>query len=337
MSDGIQIVGTFEYQDGKFVTVDKNRKDYNSHRPVPIPANQIKNYYPIQTQSTTTVGTLINQVRFKAGEVYEVPGGRRIIVEATSERIIFVEIKGNRFLPGFFIQTPKGFHSQWLDVVRKAAASKLATVTTLAEWEVQFLVGVVAGSGWGGLAIVVGVDLFEESITRKKTKATKDAIRTLQVLVAFRRELNLVAPVLTSVLCDFVWLTLLKGQAKLLGPTMAGDPKVASRAAGTIAAQLGKKALDQRLTVSSIIWTVLSQLGIKGALTVPATLSNTIDLLKSTDPESVLKNIESALSTMDIVLSQEERQLILKELEANPIKIASIFKKMIEGLKLPPQ
>jgi hypothetical protein len=139
------------------------------------------------------------------------------------------------------------------------------------------------------------------------------------------------------VVFDTLWFTLLKGQAQFLLPTMANDPKVASRAAGTIAVQLGRKALDQRLTVSSIIWSALSQLAIKGVLSVPATMSNTINNIKSTDPETVLKNVDTAHKSLEVVLSESEKNTILKELKDNPIKIASIFGKIIMDLKTPPK
>lgn len=175
---------------------------------------------------------------------------------------------------------------------------------------------------------MVGVDVFEEAITQKKTKATKDAIRMLQILLAFRKELQPVAPTLTSVVSDLMWLSLLKGQKQFLASEMANDPKVAARAAGTISAQLGKQALDQRLTATSFIWTILSQVGIKGALTIPAALSKTVSKLSSSDPKDIASNIEDALKSVGVVLSPAEIAETIRELEANPVKIAQIFSKM---------
>jgi hypothetical protein len=36
MKNDIRIVGTFEYQNGKLVSIDTNRRNFNSHRAVPI-------------------------------------------------------------------------------------------------------------------------------------------------------------------------------------------------------------------------------------------------------------------------------------------------------------
>lgn len=338
MKNEVRIVGTFQYQDGKFVSVDHNRQTFDSHKPVPIPANQIENYYPLKLSSSVTVGNPLNQLILKPGVTYPAPmGKRRIIIEATKEKILFVEVSGSKGIPGFFIQTPKGFHQDWLDLILLDAARRTAATATLAEWEVQFLVGVVAGGSWKGLAVVIGVDVLEEAVTQKKTKATKEAIRIVQILLAYRKRLKSVAPTLTDVISDLMWLSLLKGQQKFLASEMAKDPKVAARAAGTIAAQLGKKALDQRLTISSLIWTILSQLGIKGALTVPTALSKTIETLKATDPESVVNNVEDALRSLELMLSSAEKSQILNELKAHPIEISQIFAEMVSDLRTPPQ
>jgi len=330
MKNEVHIVGTFEYQDGKFVSVDHNRRQFNAHKPVPIPASQIENYYPLKLSSAVNVGNPLNQLILKAGVSYPGTGGRqRIIIEATKDKVLFVAFTDAKRIPGFFIQSPNGFHQDWLDLVLLDAARRTASAVTLAEWEVQFLVGVIAGGSWKGLAAVIGVDVLEEAITQKKTKATKDAIRTLQVLLAFRKELQTIAPVLTGVISDLMWLTLLRGQQQFLVSEMKKDPKIAARAAGTIAAQIGKQALDQRLTATSFIWTILSQLGIKGALTIPSALSKTVDQLSSTDHADIVINIENALKTIDVILSPAEKAAILRELEANSGKIAAIFTSMV--------
>lgn len=89
MKNEVRIVGTFEYQDGKFVSVDHNRRQLNAHKPVPIPASQIENYYPLKLSSTVSVGNPLNQLTLKPGVAY--PGGRqRIIIEATKDKVLFV-------------------------------------------------------------------------------------------------------------------------------------------------------------------------------------------------------------------------------------------------------
>lgn len=335
MKNEVRIVGTFEYQDGKFVSVDHNRRTFDAHKPVLIPAGQIGNYYPLKTSSSIKVGAALTSLTLKSGEIYPTTMGKRVIIEVTKDRVIFVEQLNTQKSPAFYIQTPHGFHLNWLDVIRRDAANKTAGAVILAEWEVQFLVGVVAGGSWKGLAAVIGVDILEESMTQKKTRATKEAVRVLQILLAFRKDLRAVAPTLTNVISDLMWMTLLRGQQQFLVSEMAKDPKVAARAAGTIAAQLGKQAMDQRLTVTSFIWTILSQVGIKATLTVPAALSKTVEKLSTSDSASIVTNIENALKTVDVILSPAEKAEIIKEIEANPVKIASLFAKMISDLNAP--
>lgn len=338
MKNEVRIVGTFEYQEGKLVSVDQNRRLFDAHKAVPIPANQIGIYYPLKTASSLKVGSGFTSITLRSGETYPAAiSARRVILEVSRERVIFVEHSSSQRVPSFFIQTPYGFHQQWLDVIRRDAASKTAAAVVLAEWEVQFLVGAIAGASWTGLAVVIGVDMLEEAMTRKKTKATKEAVRVIQVLAAARRELIVVAPTLTEVVSDMVWLTLLGGQQQFLVSEMAKDPKVAARAAGTIVVQLGKQALDQRLTVTSFIWATLSQVGVKGALTVPVALGKTIDHLSSTEPEAIIDNIEVVLRDLNIVLTPQKKQAILGELRAEPVKIPAIFAKMIKQLSESPQ
>jgi hypothetical protein len=340
MANELRIVGTFNYVDGKFVTVDSdsNKTRFRQHLPVYIPAEQISKYYPLKTGSVIRIGGLMNYLDIKAGLVLPFSKGKRIVLEAMPGQIVFIEVKtGDRRIPGIYTQTPYGFHSDWLSFINKKAADKTAMTVTLAEWEVQFLVGVVAGASWKGLTVVIGVDLFEESVTHKKTKATKDAVRVLQILYAFHKELKLIAPVLTSVIFDTMWLMGIKGQIQYLPSTMANDPKVAARASGTIVAQLGKKSLEQRLTVTSILWTIISQLAIKGALTIPAAAGKTVNQLTSKEPQDIVNNLEQTLKSVDVVMSTQEKIAILNEIAENPVEIGKIFQRMVADLRNPPK
>ncbi len=257
MSIPMRIVGTFKYEDGKFVSaesIDKNRNDFNHHKTVSIPTKDIAQYYPMNLRSRVKVGSALNQMTLVAGETYFVPGGRRIILEAKNQHILFIFNSNNKIEPpGFYIQSPQGFHQEWLDLVRISASKNLQGARILAEWEIQFLVGVVAGASWTGFAIVIGMSFLEEAITGKNRKAVTDLITMIDVLTKHQERLKKVAPTLESVLVGMFWLTLLKGQQEHLIPTMAKDPKMAARAAGTIAAKLGNQALDGRLTAASVI------------------------------------------------------------------------------------
>ncbi len=335
MGEEIRIIGTFHHVDGKFVSIDANRRNFNKGLAISIPFDQIKNYYPLKTHSVFNIGGLLNGITLKSGETYPAPDAKRVILEATHDRVIFVEIK-KYSKPGLYIQTPSGFHQDWLDFIRLNSAKSLEATRVLAEWEVQFLVGVVAGTSWKGLALVIGVDVFEEAITKKKSKATKDAVRTLQVLFKTKRELKQVAPTLESVLSDLVWMSLLKGQANYLAPTMLNDPKIAARAAGTIVTQISTQALDQRLTISSFIWSILTQVGTKAALTVPAALSKTVESFSPSSPAAAVEKIQEMFSSLNIVLSDSEKKAIIKELSDNPDKIRKIFLRMNQEMKAPP-
>lgn len=336
MGTQLRIVGTFNYVDGKFVSIDANRKDFNNGKAIPIPVDQIQNYYPLKAHSSITVGGLLNNLTLRSGETYFVPRAKRIIIEATAERVIFTELRTGTYKPSLYIQKPNGFHQEWLDLMRLKAAGKLEAAQVLAEWEVQFLVGVLAGTGWKGLSLVIGVDLLEEAVTKKKTKATKEAIRALQVLFKFKQELKQTAPTLESVLTDMIWISLLKGQGQHLVPSMLNDPKVAARAAGTIAAQISQQAMDKRLTVSSFIWSILAQVGTKAAMTVPTAISQTIESFTPASPEAAVEKIQEMLATLNIVLSSAEKNAITKELQNNPDKIRRIFEKMIQDMKTSP-
>jgi len=304
---------------------------------VSIPVAQINKYYPTKSEPQVFAGSGLNRLHLKKGTSYPSVEGERIIIKVARDYVIFVKISGNKYFPSFFIQSPLGFHADWLDVVRVNAAKKLAATKILAEWEVQFLVGVAAGTGWTGLALVIGMDLFEEAVTKKKTKATKELIRVLQVLFTFRKNLKEVAPTLTSVITDIVLLSLLKGQKQHLLSAMASDPKIAARAAGTISAQIGKQAAQNKLTISSLIWSILSQIGIKATITIPAAISSTIGSFETTKPNEVIDKIDELLHTIKIVLSDDEKKKIVHELEQNPIKIREIFSKMLEDIKTPPK
>lgn len=337
MGSQLRIVGTFELKDGKFVSSNTNKQAFMDGNAIQVPVDQISRYYPLDTRSTVTVGTLLNQLTLAAGETYHVPGGKRVILEAKSHQVLFVETTGGKALPRFYLQKPSGFHQAWLDTVRLKAANSLKPVETLARWEVEFLTGCVAGLGWKGLSLVVGSDILQEALSQRKTEATKRAVRAIQVIYQFKRELREVAPALESVISDAIWLTLLKGQREHLLPSMIQDPKTAARAAGTVAVQLDRQAMNNRLTASSIIWTLGSQFGAKAVVKIPEAVSRTIKEYDISSPEKLVSTVEKVAGTAGITLSNEKRQDITKEVTAHPKEIAAIFSKMIKALALPPQ
>ncbi len=337
MGSQLRIVGTFELKDGKFVSSNTNKQAFLDGNPIQVPVDQISKYYPLDTRSKVTVGTLLNQLTLAAGETYHVPGGRRVILEAKSHQVLFLSITDNKALPRFYLQKPSGFHQAWLDTIRLKAASSLKPVETLAQWEVEFLTGCIAGLGWKGLSLVIGSDILQEALNQRKTESIKRTVRTVQVIFQFKKELREVAPTLESFISNTLWLTLLKGQGNHLLPATLQDPKAAARAAGTIAVQLDRKAVNNRLTASSIIWTICSQFGVKAVVKIPDAVSRTIEEYDISSPENLVSTVEKVTSTLDITLSKEERQAITTEVTTHPKEIAAIFSRMIKALALPPQ
>lgn len=337
MGSQLRIVGTFELKDGKFVSTNTNKQAFLDGNAIQVPVDQITKYYPLDTRSRVTVGNPLNQLTLAAGETYHTPGGKRVILEAKSHQVLFVAINDNKALPQFYLQKPSGFHQAWLDTIRLKAASSLKSVETLAHWEVEFLTGCIAGLGWKGLSLVIGSDILREAVSQRKTESIKKTVRTLQVIFRFKRELREVAPTLEAVISDTLWLTLLKGQGDHLLPAMLQDPKSASRAAGTIAVQLDRQALNNRLTVSSIIWTVCSQFGVKSVVKIPDAASRTLKEYDVSSPEALVTTVEGLTDTLGITLSKQELRAIAKEIEAHPKEIADIFSKMIKALALSPQ
>ncbi len=147
--------------------------------------------------------------------------------------------------------------------------------------------------------------------------------------------LKVIAPVLESVLFDLLWFSLLKGQYTHLFGVMKSDPKVAARAAGTISVQLGRQALDSRLTVTSVLWTLVMQFATKLATSIPAAANATVNQFKDTDSIQEFKaNLDSSLHSVGIVMSDTEKNAIVKEIKAHPKEMAEIFKNMANEMKL---
>ncbi len=183
--------------------------------------------------------------------------------------------------------------------------------------------------------MVVGVDILEEAVTSQKRQAIRQLVKVLKILGKARTRLKVIAPVLESVLFDLLWFSLLKGQYTHLFGVAASDPKVAARAAGTISVQLGRKALDSRLTVTSVLWTLVMQFAIKLATSIPAAANATVNQFKDTDSIQEFKvNLDSSLHSVGIVMSDTEKNAIVKEIKAYPKEIAEIFKNMVNDMKL---
>lgn len=337
MGKQLRIIGTFELKNGVYTSVASNRRAFEEGHPVQVPIGQISRYYPLDTRSKTVVGNPLNQLSLIAGETYFVPGEKRIILEAKQHQILFVSIADNNSLPQIYLQKPSGFHQAWLDTVRLKAAHRLKPAATLAHWEVEFLIGCVAGLGWRGLALVIGTDIIREATTRSKTDSINKTIRTLQVIYQFKKELRDVAPTLESVISDTIWLSLLRGQGEHLLPAMLQDPQSAARAAGTITVQLDRKRINERLTTSSIIWTLCSQFGLKATAKIPDATSKTIKEYDISTPEALANTVIKVAEERHITISEEKLGKISQEATRNPEEIAAIFTRMIKTMKLPPQ
>jgi len=314
--------------------------------PIEIPQGQLIQHKPFNTSTQVRIKNFIwANTPIKPGVTFLTSQGSRLVLEARQNRIIYLLVRSNTSGQNkVFKQSANGFINDVVMFPFEDAGRKLQTVKTLAEYEVQILIGVLSTTGWTAFAIVMGVDVFQFFINNKNSLPRWPGM--LQALLRTNNDLKLYAPTLRSKLIQSTLLVALEGsEFSVSGKGEVGgklteaainDPKIAGRGMGIIAGKLGPNILNGRLSVLSAVWAVLLTVVTKAAASIPGAIGlakTEVGALGIADKVAFTNELLNLVKRADIKLSQADAEKIIEEVARHPREIKSSLAQLAEAFK----
>jgi hypothetical protein len=308
-----------------------NQINAGSGYPKEIPYGQFQKYEPIRTDTSLVLSSFFwRNTPVKAGQIFKTTQGKRLVLEGNNNRVIYILINSkSKDNNKVFIQTPEGFAGDITTYPVEKAGENLQTTKKIAEYEVQFLVGVISGTSWTGFFTVLGVDALEFTINNKDKFAKWNEIT--KVCLKTRSDLKQYAPTLYDKLIYTTLLSAWKGTqlaadhasdiAENMVEAALKDPKIIGRGTGVIAAKLGMQGLNGRISILSAVWTILLTVVTKALASIPGAVKLTADDIKALSPEEkvgMAKKIVEMMRNVGVVVTKSEAEQIIDEVQAHP-------------------
>jgi hypothetical protein len=256
----------------------------------------------------------------KAGQTFLASDGQRLILSAIPTDILYLLIPTGAVQGGIYRQSVKGFFIEINTYSVIEGARRALPMARLAEIEMQIIMGITAATSWVGFIAVVGSDMSKFLLENKDNFSKW--YRIVEVAWEVRSTLKRVAPTLYEKLFD----TVLTGLVKEILPNTPENinAEAAARMVGILLGKLGKRALESRLTILSIVWTILLEVTKKCLAQVPKTMKATVGEYKES-ADKVIRNLQS----IGAQISPAEMQRIYDEISRNPREIKDALERVV--------
>jgi len=320
-------------------------KPESSGNPREIATGNLKAYQPFNTSTILKINNFmwINSP-VVAGRLFLTTQGKRLILEANRNRVIYVLLKAGKDNNKIFIQPSKGFIADVIYFPYEETGRRLQPIKKLAEYEIQFLIGVFSTTSWGAFGLVLGMDVLEFTVNNKDNFPRWN--RIIQACITTRKDIVKYAPTLYDKLVYstllFAWEgTSFAGEKKgSIASTVAvaalEDPKVAGRGAGIIIGKLGAGVADGKISVLSAIWTVLFAASTKLLVALPSAIKQTAENVKEatlSEKKDIAEKILSIVRKSDINITKDEALVIADEVITHRKELVTSFKTLSEAFK----
>jgi len=317
----------------------------SSSNPREIKTSQFKTFQPFNTNTSLRINNFIwANTPVKPGKIFLTSQGRRFVLEANQSRVIYILLKPGKDNNKVYLQQSKGFIGDVTTYPFEKAGKNLQAVKTIAEYEVQILIGILSVTSWTAFTIVVGVDALDFTVKNKENFPKWSKI--VQACLETRQDLKKYAPTLYDKL---VYSTLLiawegtkfagsqKGEiASSVADSAMKDPNVAGRGAGIIMGKIGMNAMNGRLTVLSAIWAILFTLASKSVTAIPSAVKSTIEDIKNStlkEKTELAMNIITLLRRTNIEITKDEAIAIVSEVMDHPKELINSISKLSKVFK----
>jgi len=334
-----------KYIGNKYAKNNTQQNKNHGANPREIPDGNLKAYQPFNTSTILKINYFVwINTPVVAGRVFTTTQGRRLVLEANNNRVIYILNTQGRDNNKLYIQPASGFIADVVHFPYEDAGRKLQPIKKLAEYEVQLLIGILSTTSWSAFSLVLGVDILEFSVKNKDNFPRWN--RIIQACLSTRKDLIKYAPTLYDKL---VYSTLLIAWE---GTTYAGgkkgeissavinaaldDPKISGRGAGIILGKLGTSAADGRISVMSAIWTVLFTASTKLITAIPSAIKSTTEGIKEaslSEKVDIADKIISIIRKSDIKISKEDALTIADEVISNRKELTVSLKTLSEAFK----
>ena len=247
----------------------------------------------------------------RAGHNYWGPYGIRQVIHADAFSIIYFQ-KGD-----LWVQEVNNFR----DDLRMSPAHKgtkgALGIANLMEFEVNLLLGIVAGSSVAGFLTVIEIDIFKFLLTNRDN--FEKWYRMIKAILKARSILKTMAPILYEKVFDGflkqLWSSTSSGM-----PAALSKPENAGKLTGLMIGKFGNKLMSIRFTVLGGIWIIFSTMATKLITSVPSAIN-----IKAMEYKKIAQDLIDQLKEMDVSISQKDIQNIFREIEKNPREIKKVF------------
>jgi hypothetical protein len=256
-------------------------------------------------------GSTVGQVR--SGETWTVSDGPRLVWSADSRRVIYSQ-RGK-----FYEQSSRGFEAEVRTSHAVEGGRRAEFMARIAEVEMKFLMGVVAGSSGLGFAAVVGPELamwyYRNRDNFEKWQRQLDSV--LRVRAFLKKH--------TPTLYDRVFNALLRQYLSKIPDAITAE--TVAFAAGVILGEVGEKLAAGKFSILWLVWAVVWQIGKRFVLDV------SYPAYKLTEDEyrKLAQEIISKLREGGVTIDQATVKKIVEEVKHHPKEIKEAFD-MLRGV-----
>jgi len=285
---------------------------------IPVLITQPDTIVPkLDTGTMLNIGGIWGTV--KSGQTWIASDGRRFVWSANGLQVVY-SIDGK-----FFAQGSQGFINEVRTHPFIAGVSSAEPLVRLAQIEVSFLMGLLAGASTAGFVIVVGTEVAEFVIENRDEFSVW--YHQLEAVLKARALLKAHAPVLY----DKVFNAVLKQVYKDVKGNIpdAVTPQIVFFGVGVIVGSVGKKITKGKFTVLALVLVVLEQLAVRLLLGVVP------KAIKITEAEyrKMADEIIAQLRTAGVAIHDNDLQAIVKEIQSHPIEVKKALDMMQDAFE----
>jgi hypothetical protein len=271
----------------------------------------------LDTATTLYIGGIWGTV--KSGQTWIASDGKRFVWSADGLQVVY-SVNGK-----FFAQGSQGFINEVRTQPFIAGVSSAEPLVRLAQIEVNFLMGLLAGASTVGFIIVVGTEAAEFVIENRDEFSTW--YHQLEAVLKARALLKAHAPVLY----DKVFNAVLKQVYKDVKGNIpdAVTPEVVFFGVGVIVGSVGKKITKGKFTVLALVVVVLEQLFVR------LTLGVVPKAIKITEAEyrKMADEIIAQLRSAGVAIHDGDIHAIVKEVQQHPVEVKKALDMMHDAFE----
>jgi hypothetical protein len=276
----------------------------------PVPIEHPETVLPrCDPRTVLHIGGIWGQIR--AGQTVMASDGFRFVWEANST-IVFYSLKGK-----FYGQSAQGFINEVRTAPAIVGARRAEFMAKVAEVEMKFLMGIVAGSSGVGFAIVIGVEVTEFMVENRENFGKWKS--QLEAVLKSREYLKTYAPTIYDKLFNAVLKQVYKDTKAQIPDAIAAE--TVAFGVGVVVGTVGKTLAKGKFSVLALVFVILEQIVIRFLLNVgPEAFKLTANEYQKMAEEIIKKAREAG-----ITLQQGDVKKIIEEARQHPQEIKQAY------------